>query len=254
MSKLTLVLTLTLLGGAAAYVQDKVTYDDTPLLPGSKFRVHGDRPWPQVITPGEGAAPPSDATVLFDGSDVSAWRGGPWKVEDGYMEVNGKGSITTKEEFGDMQLHLEFACATPATGSSQGRGNSGVFLMGEYEVQILDCYENKTYPDGQTAALYGQSPPMVNACRPPGEWQSYDILFQTPVFEGEKLVRHASITVLHNGVAVHHAKKFIGSTQHKRVATYSAHGPTGPIQLQEHGNPIRFRNIWVRPLAGYDRE
>ena len=247
-------LVLAALAGGVVAFQDKVTYDNTPQLPGSEYRVHGERPWPEVITPaGTVGQPPSDATVLFDGSDLSAWKGGngnaAWKLEGGAMEVNGTGSITTRAEFGDIQLHLEFASPTVVQGTSQGRGNSGVFLMGRYEVQILDCFENKTYPDGQTAALYGQRPPNVNACRPPGEWQSYDILFETPRWENGELVRPARATVLHNGVVVHHAIEFLGATRHAAVAEYAEHGPTGPIQLQDHGNPVRFRNVWVRPLG-----
>lgn len=236
--------------------QDKVTYDDTPQLPGQPYKVHGDRPWPDVVTPGRASAAPSDAIVLFDGTDLSAWTSGgkdaAWRLEGDFMEVNGTGGIQTRQEFGDVQLHLEFATPSPAKGSSQGRGNSGVFFFGRYEIQVLDCFENRTYPDGQTAALYGQWPPLVNACRPAGEWQSYDIIFEAPRFEGEKVVRPARVTVLHNGVLVHHAKELLGATAHRAVAQYRPHGPRGAISLQDHGNPVRFRNIWVRELGGYD--
>ena len=234
-----------------------VGYDDTPVLPDSKWRVHdGERPQPRVVDPGTAEAPPSDAVVLFDGSDLAAWAGrdgdARWQVEDGYMEVNGSGSIRTRESFGDCQLHIEWAAPAEVSSGSQGRGNSGVFLMGRYEVQVLDSYQNRTYPDGQAAALYGQSPPLVNACRPPGEWQSYDIVFEAPRFEGGELVEPAYATVIHNGVVVHHRKALLGATTHRRVAAYSPHGAEGPIELQDHGNPVRFRNIWVRPLGGYD--
>jgi hypothetical protein len=249
-------LTLTaaaVLFGAALAVQDKVTYDDTPQLPGQPYKVHGERPIPPIVTPGRTSSDaPSDAVVLFDGTHLDAWSGGPWKVEDGYMEVNGKGSITSKQQFGDCQVHLEFACPSEVQGNSQGRANSGLFLMGRYEIQILDSYENATYPDGQTAAMYGQYPPRVNACRKPGEWQTYDVLFEAPRWEGEELAAPARVTVLHNGVAMHHAQAFIGATTHRQVARYGKHDARGPIQLQDHGNPVRFRNIWVRPLGEYD--
>jgi hypothetical protein len=171
-----------------------------------------------------------------------------WRIADGHAEVNGTGDIETNEAFGDVQLHLGWAEPTPGQGESQGRGNSGVFVMSQYEVQILDCYENLTYPDGQTAALYGQFPPLVNACRKPGEWQSYDIVFEAPRFDGEKLVTPARATVFHNGVCVQHAQEILGATQHRALATYAAHPAKLPLRLQDHGNPVRFRNIWVRPM------
>jgi hypothetical protein len=212
-----------------------VGYSDTPLLPDGRWRVHDiDRPVPDVVTPGEARddGPPSDAIVLFDGTDLSAWRSGDqvaqWKLVGNAMEVNGTGSIETAASF---------------------RGNSGVFFMGRYEVQILDSFENRSYADGQAAALYGQHPPLVNASRPPGEWQSYDIVFIAPVFEGERLVAPARATVFHNGVLVHHDRPFIGATTHRSVAQYAPHPPQGPLALQDHGNPMRFRNIWIRPLG-----
>ncbi len=234
-------------------------YTDTPLLPGGKWHVHDPaRPRPAVVTPGTASSegqpgrPPSDAIVLFDGKDLSKWSsgGGPakWKVADGVAEVNGTGDVETKEAFGDVQLHLEWAEPAPAQGESQGRGNSGVFFMGRYEVQILDCFENLTYPDGQTASLYGQYPPLVNACRKPGEWQSFDIVFEAPRFDGDKLVSPARATVFHNGVCVQHAQEILGATQYCAVVTYAAHPAKLPIKLQDHGNPVRFRNIWVRPM------
>ncbi len=246
-------LALPALAGLAIAVQDKVTYDDTPLLPGGEYRVHGERPWPAPVIPGEKpGAPPSDAVVLFDGSDLSLWEGrdGPaeWEVRDGFMRVNGTGTIGTREHFGDCQLHLEFALPANPTGSSQGRGNSGVFLMGVYEVQILDSFENPTYPDGQCAAMYGQYPPDFNASRPPGEWQSYDILFRAPRFEDSELVEPARVTVIHNGVFVHLDRAFLGATTHRALPSYRPHGFEGPIRLQDHSNPVRFRNIWARRL------
>lgn len=256
-AKITL-LCLALGGLALAATQDKkVTYDDTPPLPGQKYKVHGDRPWPQIVTPGETTtAAPSDAIVLFDGKSLDEWRSGnkdaSWVLAEDFMCVNGSGSIQTRREFGDVQVHLEFSCPTPPAGESQGRGNSGLYFMGRYELQILDCFENKTYPDGQTAALYGQWPPLVNACRPPGEWSTLDVVFEAPEFDGKDLKSPARITVFHNGVLVHHAKEILGSAAHRSVAKYVAHGPKGPLELQDHGNPVRFRNIWVRELTDYD--
>jgi hypothetical protein len=230
-----------------------VGYSDTPMLPGQKWRVHDiDRPQPKVVTPGTVNSAPSDAVVLFDGKDLSAWKAGDkaagWKVENGYAEVNGTGDIETREEFGDCQLHIEWCSPAKVESSSQGRGNSGVFLMGQYEIQVLDCFDNRTYADGSAGSLYGQQPPLVNACRKPGEWQSYDIVFRAPRFEGEKLASPARVTLLHNGVVVQDAQEFIGATKHREVATYKAHAPAAPLRLQDHGNPVRYRNIWVRRL------
>lgn len=241
---------------AALALQDApVGYDDTPLLPNSKWRVHdSQRPVPTVITPGNQGSAPSDALVLFDGKDLAQWCAGAfdkpaaWKVENGYMEVNGTGQILTREFFGDCQLHLEFATPAKVESSSQCRGNSGVFFFGRYEIQILDSFQNRTYADGQAGALYGQTPPLVNASRGPGEWQSYDIIFRAPRFEAGKLLSPARATVLHNGVVVQDATEFLGATAHREVAQYRAHEATGPIALQDHGNPMRFRNIWIRKL------
>lgn len=240
-------------------------YDDTPMLPGDRFRVHdGTRPQPRIVRPGTESSPqtpgqpPSDAVILFDGKDLSQWeavKGGAaaWKVENGYMEVVPRtGDIQTRATFGDCQLHLEWAAPVEVKGESQGRGNSGVFLMGRYEIQVLDCYENLTYPDGTTASIYGQYPPLVNACRPPGAWQTYDILWNGPRFEGDKLVRPAQVTVLHNGVVAHHATPLFGPTGHRNRPAYEPQPPTGPLQLQDHGDLVRFRNIWYRPLKDYD--
>ncbi|MCE9595306.1 MAG: DUF1080 domain-containing protein [Planctomycetes bacterium] len=230
-----------------------VGYKDTPFLPDGKWRVHDiDRPAPPVITPGDGTAPPSDAVVLFDGKSLAAWKSGDkdaaWTLVDGAMEVNGTGSLETRESFGDLQLHLEWASPAKVEAESQGRGNSGVFLMGRYEIQVLDSFENRTYSDGSAASLYGQKPPLVNACRKPGEWQTYDIFFKAPRFDGEKLATPGVVTVVHNGVVVQNAEPFLGATQHRALATYAAHPATGPIVLQDHGNPVRYRNVWVRKL------
>ena len=239
-------------------------YEDTPFLPGQKWRVHDiKRPIPRLVTPAsEPGRPPSDATVLFDGKDLSNWvgrvKGKPsqpgWKVENGYMEVAGRtGDILTKEKFGDAQFHIEWAAPAVIDGSSQWRGNSGVLIMSRYEIQVLDCYDNPTYADGQAGAIYGQYPPLVNASRKPGQWQSFDIVFEAPRFEGEKLVKPAYVTVFHNGVLVHHRQEIIGRMAHRQVGTYAPHGPEEPLMLQDHDTPVRYRNIWVRRLRGYDQ-
>lgn len=234
-----------------------VGYDDTPMLPGRPWRVHdGRRPQPTVVTPAEApGGPPSDAIVLFDGTDLSQWQSrdgseAGWKVENGYMEVVAKtGDIKTKQTFGDIQLHLEFASPAEVVGDSQGRGNSGVFLCDKYEIQVLDGYDNPTYADGTTAALYGQYPPMVNACKPPGEWQSYDIFFEAPRWNGDDLESPAFVTVMLNGVLVHHHQVSDGPTGHRNVCNYDTpHPSVGSLRLQDHGNPVRYRNIWIREV------
>lgn len=211
-------------------------------------------PEPEVIDPGDATTPPSDAIVLFDGTNLDAWKGGDrWEIQDGYA-ISRESGIVTKEEFGDIQVHLEWASPEKVTGKGQGRGNSGIYLMGKYEVQILDSYENETYFDGQAGSIYKQSPPMVNACRPPGEWQTYDILWTAPRFnEDRSLKSPAVITVLHNGVVIQNNYELQGATYWHRPPGYDKHPEKGPISLQFHGNPVRFRNIWVRnidPIVG----
>ena len=237
-----------------------VGYDDTPQIPGQKWKVHDKaRPNPPVVTPAEsfshGAGAPADAVVLFYGTDLSKWKGGKWKVENGYMEVvKGQGTVETRDKFGDFQLHIEWAAPNPPRGESQGRGNSGVFLHGMYEIQVLDVYQNKTYADGQAGGLYGQWAPLANARKKPGEWNTYDILFEGPRFDDAgKVTRKASVTVIHNGVVLHHKKEFNSPTGHRNVPEYRKYDGTGPISLQDHGDPVRFRNIWIRPLGEYDR-
>ncbi len=212
---------------------------------------------PRVITPGEKPGdPPSDAIVLFDGKDLSGWRsvrdGGEakWQVKDGYMEVMPRtGDIATKQEFGDCQLHIEWATPSVVKGSDQGRGNSGVFLMERYEVQVLDSYNNATYFHGQAGSIYKQHAPLVNASRKPGEWQSYDIIFLSPRFDEQgKVTRRARLTVIHNGVLIQNNAEVHGLTWHDKPALYLAHGPKGALKLQDHGDLVRYRNIWVRPL------
>ncbi|MBB17380.1 hypothetical protein CMK22_19115 [Candidatus Poribacteria bacterium] len=234
-----------------------VGYNDTPILPDSEWHVHdGDRPQPAIVTPGTqeslGGAP-SDAVVLFDGADTSKWVGRDgevqWKVEDGYMEVTRTGDIKTKDSFGNCQLHIEWASPSEVKGESQGRGNSGVFLMDRYEIQVLDGYDNITYADGITAAIYGQYPPLVNACRKPGEWQTYDIIFIGPRFDGNELIQPAYATIIHNGVLVHHHQAVLGPTGHRSLSSYSQpHPPEAPLRLQDHGDLVRYRNIWIRPI------
>ncbi|HLU37982.1 MAG TPA: DUF1080 domain-containing protein [Planctomycetota bacterium] len=244
---------------ADAGSKPKPGYTDTPLIPGSRWRVHdAERPRPPVVEPptpssdAQPGKPPSDAIVLFDGTDLSAWKGrggeARWKIVDGAMEVNGTGDIETREHFGDCQLHIEWCAPREVKGNSQDRGNSGVYFMGRYEVQVLDSRDNETYADGQAAAIYGQFPPLVNACRKPGEWQTYDIVFEAPHFADGKLVKPARVTVFHNGVLVHHARELLGAAAHRQVARYTEHPPEGPLRLQDHGNPVRFRNVWIRRL------
>jgi hypothetical protein len=216
-----------------------------PALPQSRA---ADLPEPKVIDPGP---PPSDAIVLFDGTNLSKWKndsGGEarWVVRDGYAEVNGTGSIMTKDEFGDVQLHVEWATPAKVEGEGQGRGNSGVYLQGRYEIQVLDSYQNKTYPDGQAGAFYGNFPPLVNASRKPGEWQTYDIIFQAPRPSADgKTVQPGFFTVLHNGVLVQNHVPVKSSTT---AAAFRGATERGPLVLQDHGNPVRFRNIWIRRL------
>jgi hypothetical protein len=209
---------------------------------------------PPIVTPGKDCGdPPSDAVVLFDGKDLSAWKNGEnWKVEDGVAIVQG-GDITSKQSFGDCQLHVEWSAPVPPTGSSQGRGNSGVYLMDRYELQVLDSYDNETYFDGQASAIYKQTPPMVNAMRPPGEWNTYDIIWTAPKFKDDgSLESPAYITVLHNGVLTLNHFALLGNTPFNSPPKYEQHGKL-PIHLQDHGNPVRYRNIWVRetrPIVG----
>jgi len=226
-------------------------YDDTPLLPGSPWRVHDrKRPQPPMVAPGEQpGAPPADAVVLFDGRDLSQWEGGTGKgIEDGSIDILKAGQIQTKQEFGDCQLHVEWATPAAADGDAMNWGNSGVFLMGQFEVQIIESHASRIYADGITAAIYGQSPPLVNASRKPGQWQTFDIVFTAPRFAGGKLVRPAYLTVFHNGVLVQYHKAVLGATMHKMLPAYQPDRSKGPIMLQKHGSTVKFRNLWVRPL------
>ncbi len=253
---------------AAGAAKKKEGYTSTPMQPYGKWHVHDpDRPNPKIITPGmastqeKAGTAPSDAIVLFDGKDLSQWQAkskgkvvpANWKVENGYMVAQkGSSSISTKQLFGDMQLHVEWCAPTGPTRSGQGRGNSGVIIMGKYEIQVLDSYDNVTYADGQAGAMYGQYPPLVNACRKPGQWQTYDIIFEAPKFDDGKLVKAARVTVIHNGVVIHNHQEFIGAMAFKRLAKYRPHDAELPLMLQYHGNPIRYRNIWARKIGQYD--
>jgi hypothetical protein len=236
-------------------------YSDSAFNRGSRWRIHDpDRPQPPVVDARAAVTipPPSDAIVLFDATDLSAWvtraRDGAtspagWAVGDGYFESGPGGSISTRESFGDVQLHLEFATPAVVEGASQQRGNSGVIFMGRYEIQILDSYNNRTYADGMAAAIYGETPPTVNAARKPGEWQSYDIVFEAPRFSGRPSPGY--FTVWWNGVMVHNRTELLGPTG--AIMTphqYTAHEAELPLSLQQHGNRVRFRNVWIRRLGG----
>ena len=239
--------------------QAPVGYDDTPMQPNGKWRIHdGKRPQPAVVTPGPGSATPlaapADATVLIgDRDDLSAWQmmdGAPptWSMKNGVVET-GKGIMRTKAVFSDLQLHVEFATPSEVKGDSQGRGNSGVFLLGKFEIQVLDSYRNQTYPDGQAAAMYGQFPPLVNASRRPGEWQTYDIAFTAPRFSSSgTLSKPAVVTVFHNGVLVQDHVEIKGTTFNSGPQSYQKHNAKEPLMLQDHGTAVSYRNIWIREL------
>ncbi len=239
--------------GTAASAVFAGLYGDTPDAKHA-WSVHDmNRPRPPVITVEPGKAP-SDAVVLFDGTSMDAWRSGQddackWKiVEGGALEVVPKtGEIHTKDAFGDCQLHLEFA-TPPAEGSSQGRGNSGVFLMGMHEIQVLDCFDNDTYPDGQCSSVYAENPPLVNACRKPGEWQTYDIVFHQPIWDGETVKHPGTVTVIHNGVLTQDNWEFEGLSTHCQRKPLKPYAAKLPLRLQDHGNRMRFRNIWIREI------
>lgn len=248
-------------------------YKDTPVLPGQKWKVHDiERPVPKVVSPGTPSSlerpgqPPSDAIVLFNGKDLSQWQergkrenrdkvgAATWPLENGYMySPHGGGDIFTKEKFGNIQLHVEWAAPPVIDGDSQWRGNSGILIMSRYEIQVLDSYNNPTYADGQAASIYGQWPPFVNASRKPGEWQMYDIVFEAPVFEGEALKKPAFATVFHNGVLMHHKQEISGPMAHRIFRKYEPHPAEEPLALQNHDTLVRYRQIWVRRLKGYDQ-
>lgn len=273
MNKITLsLLTVTFcVQGMAAEAEKIDGFRDTPIIPGTPWHIHDpDRPQPPVVTPGatfsQNAAAPSDADVLFSGQDLSKWQNragkdATWKVQDGYVEVGDGGGIRTRGTWTNFQLHVEFATPAPGKGNGQERGNSGILINGMYEVQVLDSYQAKTYADGQCAGIYGQSPPLVNACKPPGEWQTYEIFFETPLWneKGEQ-TKKATITVIHNGVLVQNHYELIGGTDGlrseipwKTASKYIPHAPGVFIELQDHHNPVRYRNIWIRPIGERDK-
>ena len=240
-------------------------YNDTPQLPGQKWKVHDmERPRAQKVVPGMNGAPPSDAIVLFDGKDLSQWiqrgRDGQtqepkWKVENGYIEIVPRtGKLITREKFGDCQLHVEWMVPKGTTGKGQGRGNSGVELMTRYEIQVLESHDNLTYADGAAGAMYGVWPPLVNPARAEGEWNVYDIMFEAPHFEDGKLAKPAYMTVVFNGVLVQNHQAELGTTIWRQVGKYSPHPAEEPLSLQDHSQPVRYRNIWIRRLKGYDQQ
>ena len=227
-------------------------YKDTPKLPWCDWLVHDpDRPVPKRLDPGK-AAPttpaPSDAVVLFDGADVSKWKSSSdWKIENGCL-ISGSSEFITKEDFGDIQSHVEWKGPVGFKGPWYNQGNNGIALMGLYEIQIFDSWNEKIYADGQCAAIYGQTPPLVNVTRPPGEWQSYDIVFIAPKFDGEKLLSPARVTVFHNGFLAHLDQEIYGEVRHRAVPEYKQKISRGPLVLGGHGCPVQFRNIWLRRL------
>lgn len=252
--------TLLLLASPAGAASGPRFYGDPP-DDHHPWAVHdGNRPVPKVVTPGtfstadQPGKPPSDAIVLFDGTDLSKWQsddGSPakWFVRDGCMEVKpSTGTLRTKDQFGDCQLHIEWAAPSKVEGSSQGRGNSGVFLMGMLEIQVLDCYNNETYADGYAGSVYGLNPPMANALRPPGEFQIYDIVFRRPIYQDGKMLDPGHVTVFMNGVLAQDAYPLEGPGGHMGRTKAGPFPEKGPLTLQDHGNPTRFRNIWYREL------
>ncbi|RZM36804.1 MAG: DUF1080 domain-containing protein [Sphingomonas sp.] len=249
---------LTTTGSVAA--QDKPGFKDTPMLPGGQWRVHdADRPAPVAVAPAAApCGPPADAIVLFDGRSLDAWKPDriAWPIENGALIIpsraksGGENNLVSKQSFGDVQMHLEFRSPNPPTKSSQDRGNSGIWFMQRYELQILDGYRNPTYADGTVGGVYGWKPPLVNPARKPGEWQTYDIVFERPRFAADgSLVRPAYVTALLNGVLVQNHQAMLGTTNWRHVARYTAHPDAAPIQLQDHDSPVAFRNIWIRPLT-----
>lgn len=253
------ILAAVLIIAAVSQPEGRLAAEEPAAVPAKRWKQHSmTQPKPPAVT-GQGiagpAAVPADAVVLFDGKDLSRWVSGggepaAWTVHDGFFEVNSEaGSIQTRESFGDVQMHLEWASPSPAAGAGQDRGNSGVFLMGRYEIQILDTFRADTYADGYPGAVYGQAPPLFNATLPPGEWQTFDIVFRGPRFSAdEKLLDAAHVTVIHNGVAVQNNEPILGPTSWLNFLAYQPHAHEAPIRLQDHGQPVRFRNIWVRRL------
>lgn len=242
-------------GGAVAQAEE-----GRDLIPNTPYKVHDmERPQPRIVESSGvvSIAPPSDAVILFDGNSLDAWTSGgkepAWEIRNGVL-VAKKTNLETKEKFGAIQLHLEWRLPPGIKVKGQKGGNSGCFLMGLYEIQILQSHNNETYPDGQAGALYGQLPPLVNATSPQGEWNSYDITFTPPVYQGREVVTPAKVTVIHNGVVIQNGEAYLGPTAHKKLANYPGNHPEiAPLSLQFHGDPMEFRNIWVRPLGERDQ-
>jgi hypothetical protein len=227
-------------------------YSDTPMQPETKWHIHDpNRPQPPVAEPkydGKPVPAPAGASILFAGSNLDKWKNKNWPIKDHAM-VAGKGGQHSLEEFGDVHLHVEWMVPEGLKGWGQHQGNSGVFLMNKYEIQVLNCWANRTYPDGMAGAMYGQYPPLVNACRQPGQWQSYDIHFKAPVFKEGKLVSPAYVTAYFNNVLIQDNQAFRGQTVWRRAAKYTPHGPKGSVHLQSHGAPVHYRNIWAAKLT-----
>lgn len=230
------------------------------MMPETSNAQHGDpkltevwEPVPKVVDPGNEHYAPSDAIILFDGKSLSSWEGeegeAKWKVDDGSLTVvKGAGNIQTKQGFGDVQLHIEWRTPAEVQGEGQGRGNSGIFLQSHYEIQILDSYDNPTYSNGHAGSIYKQAMPLVNASRRPGEWQTYDIIYRAPIFNMDELEQPARVTILHNGVLVQDNTEIKGTTEYIGPPQIKPHADKLPIILQDHDDPVSFRNIWVREL------
>lgn len=232
-----------------------IGYKDTPILPWINYYKHDpDRPYPKAVIPcvssdaSRARSAPSDAVILFNGQDLSLWEPNSWIIDDGEL-IATQGDLVTKQLFGSCQLHLEWKAPNPPQGQPLNHGNSGVFLMSRYEIQIFDSYTINIYADGMAAAVYGETPPLVNAFTRPGKWQIYDIIFSAPVFKMDQLKKCATVTMLHNGVLVHYKTKIHGPTGHRKINEYEAHPAEQPLRLQAHDNPVRFRNVWIRPLG-----
>jgi hypothetical protein len=240
-------------------------YDDTPRLPNSSWRVHDRRrPQPPMIEAGNNpGAPPADALILFDGKNLSQWQGGnPAGIENGCINILKTGEIRTKKSFGDCQLHIEWATPAVADGNLMNWGNSGVFFLANpkppdllhryrpdgHELQIIESHDSKIYADGIAGAIYGQTPPLANVARKPGQWQMFDVVFTAPRFKGKQFIQPAYFTVFWNGALVQYHTASLGPTMHKMLGAYDSPQTTGPIMLQQHNSAVRFRNIWVRPL------
>ncbi len=252
---------IAVLGCMGAHAEEKgfhayelAGFTNTPFLPGGEFRVHqSDRPLPPRVIPSEAPAvtsgsAPSDSEILFDGKNLDQFLPGSWQVKEGSV-VAGKGDLVTKKAYGDCQFHISWRAPDPPQGIPSNMGNSGILFMGLYELQVYDSYSSKIYADGSAAAIYGQIPPLVNACRRPGEWQSYDVIFMAPKFDTDgKLLEAAGITVLHNGVLVQNNAKIMGPMAYKNFFPYKAHAAKLPITIQGHASPVAFRDIWIREL------